>query len=158
MAKEIERKFLVSPSLRKTLEGGVRISQGYVKTSDKTVVRARIKGERAFLTLKGEVKGITCSEFEYEIPVQDASEIIEELCHGSTVDKTRYEIKDSGYLWEVDVFHGENEGLVVAELELSSEAESVPIPNWVVEEVTGQAKYFNSSLLTMPYSKWGGME
>ena len=134
----------------------MRISQGYVKTSDKTVVRARVKGKRAFLTLKGEVSNMTCSEFEYEIPVQDANSIIEELCAGHTVDKTRYEISHDVHLWEVDVFHGENVGLVVAEVELSSENDLVEIPVWAIEEVTGQIKYFNSSLLTAPFSGWKG--
>ncbi len=153
MAKEIERKFLVDPSYVSTLDSGMRISQGYIKTADNTVVRARVKGERAFLTLKGEVKGITCSEFEYEIPVTDANKIISELCSGLTVDKTRYEVTHGKHLWEVDVFHGDNEGLIVAEVELANEDEAVGIPDWVTEEVTGQVKYFNSSLLTSPFNE-----
>ena len=154
MAKEIERKFLVDESLIASLQGGFRISQGYISTKGKTVVRARIKNDLAFLTLKGESNGMTCSEFEYAIPVQDAKEIISELCLGNTVDKTRYEIQHEAHLWEVDVFHGENQGLVVAEVELLDEAEDVVLPSWVTEEVTGQTKYFNSSLLETPFSKW----
>lgn len=154
MAKEIERKFLIDDSFSKNLKDGVHISQGYIKTSDNTVVRARIKGESAFLTLKGENKGMTCSEFEYEIPVSDAKEIIKELCSGGTVDKTRYEVNHGAHLWEIDVFHGKNNGLVVAEVELSSENESVEIPSWVTEEVTSQTKYFNSSLLKHPFTQW----
>ena len=154
MAKEIERKFLIDKSILIELKDGFHISQGYIETTTKSVVRARIKNDLAFLTLKGETKGMTCSEFEYEIPVQDAKEIISELCQGNTVDKTRYEIKHGQHLWEVDVFHGENEGLVIAEVELSDESESVEFPEWVVEEVTGQQKYFNSSLLKTPFLKW----
>ena len=92
MAKEIERKFLVDESLITELKDGFHISQGYISTKNKTVVRARIKNDSAFLTLKGESNGMTCSEFEYAIPIQDAKEIISELCRGATVDKTRYEI------------------------------------------------------------------
>jgi len=154
MPKEIERKFLINDSLLPRLKGGVRISQGYIDTVSKTVVRARVKNDSAFLTLKGETKGMTCSEFEYEIPIKDAKEIISELCHGGTVDKTRYEINHKSHLWEVDVFHGDNQGLVIAEVELSSESERVALPDWIVEEVTGQVKYFNSSLLKTPFSKW----
>jgi adenylate cyclase len=154
MAKEIERKFLIDMSFVNKLDDGKRISQGYVSTSDKTVVRARIKGNEAFLTLKGEVKGFTCSEFEYQIPLADAEKIIDELCSGGTVDKTRYEVAHGNHIWEVDVFHGRNEGLVVAEVELQHESENIELPKWVTKEVTGDTKYFNVSLLNNPYSKW----
>ncbi len=154
MAKEIERKFLVDTDFVKTLSDGRRISQGYIKTADKTVVRARIKGDSAFLTLKGEVKSFTCSEFEYPIPLEDAAKIIEELCHGATVDKIRYEVAHGKHTWEVDVFHGSNKGLVVAEVELQSESELVDLPSWVTTEVTGDPRYFNVSLLETPYSEW----
>lgn len=154
MAKEIERKFLIDPSFISDLHGGKRISQGYISTIDKTVVRARIKGGEAFLTLKGEVKGLTCSEYEYQIPLVDAENIIDELCSGGTVDKTRYEVIHKNHTWEVDVFHGQNEGLVVAEVEMQSESENVELPKWVFKEVTGDAKYFNVALLNNPYSKW----
>ena len=154
MAKEIERKFLIDVGLVVELNDGKRISQGYIGTNDKTVVRARIIGDEAFLTLKGEVKGFTCSEFEYQIPIDDAVNIIDELCSGGVVDKTRYEIMHENHTWEIDVFHGQNEGLVVAEVEVQSESESVSLPKWIVKEVTGDAKYFNVSLLTNPYSQW----
>ncbi|WP_444901840.1 CYTH domain-containing protein [Microbulbifer sp. SSSA007] len=154
MAIEIERKFLVDHRIVSDLTGGVRISQGYVNTADKTVVRARVKDDVAYLTLKGELRGMTCSEFEYEIPMEDTRCIIDELCRGNTIFKTRYEIQHGKHLWEVDVFHGKNEGLIIAEVELSSEAEVVDIPAWVTEEVTGQVQYFNSSLLNEPYSEW----
>lgn len=154
MAKEIERKFLIDMDFVNKLSGGNRISQGYVNTSDKTVVRARIRGSNAFLTLKGEVKRFTCSEFEYPIPLADAEKIIDELCSGGTVDKTRYEVIHGSHTWEIDVFHGRNEGLVIAEVELQDESENIELPNWVSKEVTGDQKYFNVSLLNNPYSKW----
>lgn len=154
MAKEIERKFLVNESLLPQLKNGFHISQGYVNTADNVVVRARIKNGLAFLTLKGESNGMTCSEFEYEIPLKDAEEIISELCSGCTIEKTRYEIVHENHLWEVDFFHGSNQGLIIAEVELVSEDEQLAIPNWVTEEVTGQAKYFNVSLIESAYSTW----
>ena len=154
MAKEIERKFLIDMSYVNELSGGRRISQGYISTSDKTVVRVRIKGDEAFLTLKGEIKGFTCSEYEYQIPLADAEKIIDELCSDGTVDKTRYEVAHGGHTWEIDVFHGKNEGLAVAEVELQDESENIELPKWVVREVTGDVKYFNVSLLNNPYSKW----
>ncbi len=154
MAKEIERKFLIDVNIISELHNGKRISQGYISTKDKTVVRARIQGDKAFLRLKGEVKSFTCSEFEYAIPLADAEIILDELCSDETVEKTRYEVFHNGHTWEIDVFHGSNKGLVVAEVELGSESEKVDLPNWVIKEVTGDAKYFNVSLLTNPYSKW----
>ncbi len=154
MAKEIERKFLIDLKLIGDLPDGKLISQGFIGTNDQTVVRARIKGDEAFLTLKGEVTGFTCSEFEYQIPVDDATKIINELCSGGVVDKTRYEIIHENHTWEIDIFHGQNEGLVVAEVEVQSESESVSLPKWIVKEVTGESKYFNVSLLSNPYSQW----
>ncbi|MEB8434349.1 CYTH domain-containing protein [Cocleimonas sp. KMM 6892] len=154
MAKEIERKFLIDLELIGDLPDGKLISQGFIGTNDKTVVRARIKGDEAFLTLKGKVTGFTRSEFEYQIPVDDATNIIKELCSGGVVEKTRYEIIHDNHTWEIDIFHGQNEGLVVAEVEVQSESESVSLPKWIVEEVTGDPKYFNVSLLSNPYSQW----
>ena len=154
MAKEIERKFLIDLGLIGDLPDGKLISQGFIGTNDKTVVRARIKGDEAFLTLKGEVTGFTCTEFEYQIPVEDATNIINELCSGGVVEKTRYDIIHENHTWEIDIFHGQNEGLVVAEVEVQSESESVSLPNWIVKEVTGDPKYFNVSLLSNPYSQW----
>ncbi len=154
MAKEIERKFLIDLDKIGSLENGTEIKQGYISTSDKTVVRARVAGEQAYLTLKGENKGVTRSEFEYEIPVNDANEIISELCNGPIVEKTRYLIYYSGHTWEVDIFHGENDGLVVAEIELSREEENFELPCWVTTEVSGDTRYYNSSLLSNPFKSW----
>lgn len=155
MALEIERKFLVNTDQLKLPEKGEQIMQGYIPTEGKTVVRARVKGEKAYLTLKGSNKGAVRSEFEYEIPVQDAVEIMDQLCQGPKVEKVRYVLTVGKHEWEVDVFEGDNQGLVVAEVELSSEDETVELPGWVTEEVTGQVRYYNSSLLDYPYCRWG---
>ncbi len=154
MAKEIERKFLIDLTKIGTLENGTAIKQGYIATSDKTVVRARVAGECAFLTLKGANKGVTRTEFEYEIPVDDAEQIIAELCNGPVVEKTRYLVVHAGHTWEVDIFHGDNDGLVVAEIELNSEEEAFDLPSWVLDEVSGDPKYYNSSLLDHPFKNW----
>lgn len=154
MAKEIERKFLIDLEKIGSLEDGTVMKQGYITTKDKTVVRVRLVGEKAYLTLKGENTGISRIEFEYEIPVIDAQEIMTELCNGPVVEKTRYLVVNYGHAWEVDIFHGDNDGLVVAEIELGSEAEKFELPHWVTEEVSGDAKYYNSSLLDKPFKNW----
>ena len=154
MALEIERKFLVNKTRLNLLENGTRIVQGYISTVGNTVVRVRITNEIAFLTLKGETSGMSRLEFEYEIPIVDAQQIIANLCTESRIEKTRYEMYFKGLLWEIDVFHGENEGLIIAEVELESENQPVDLPHWIVEEVTGQIKYYNSQLLKNPFKKW----
>ena len=154
MAKEIERKFLIDLEKIGSLEDGTAIRQGYIATADKTVVRVRLAGERAYLTLKGENVGVTRTEFEYEIPADDAQEIITVLCNGPVVEKTRYLIVNAGHTWEVDIFHGDNDGLVVAEIELSSEDEAFELPHWATKEVSGDVSYYNSSLLENPFKNW----
>jgi adenylate cyclase len=154
MAKEIERKFLIDLNALGTLDAGTVMKQGYIATADKTVVRIRVAGERAYLTLKGANKGLSRTEFEYEIPTDDAEAMIAELCNGPVVEKTRHLILHAGHTWEVDIFHGDNAGLVVAEIELSSETETFEQPNWVTTEVSGDVKYYNSSLLDHPFKNW----
>ena len=154
MALEIERKFLIDLNSLGPLPQGIRIVQGYIPTQGKTAVRIRLKGEQAFLTIKGENRGAVRSEFEYPIPVDDADTMLAELCNGQSVDKIRYLIDHAGHTWEVDIFSGNNQGLVVAEVELDSEDESVVLPDWVREEVTGDPRYYNSSLISHPYSNW----
>jgi len=153
MALEIERKFLVDLD-KLDLQDGIGIKQGYIKTSTNTVVRARIKGAKGFLTIKGENVGASRLEFEYEIPVSEANEMLEKLCSKPIIDKTRYEINYKNHLWEVDVFYGDNEGLVVAEVELQSENEEVVLPSWIKQEVTGDIKYYNNQLMENPYKNW----
>jgi adenylate cyclase len=154
MAKEIERKFLIDLSSVGSIGPGVRIQQGYISTTDNTAVRIRVTGTAAYLTLKGQNRGATRSEFEYEIPIEDANDIILELCSGPVIDKTRYLVEYASHRWEIDIFHGSNDGLIVAEVELESESEEVDLPPWVTTEVTGQVKYYNSSLLDYPFNKW----
>lgn len=154
MAKEIERKFLVSPDKLSLPPKGKRIVQGYIKTENGTTVRVRIKGEEAFLTLKGKTVGISRTEYEYNIPLSDAELMLQEFCAGVSVEKTRYEINVDSHLWEVDIFHDNNEGLLLAEVELQSEDEFFTIPDWITTEVSGDKRYFNSYLLEHPFREW----
>ncbi|WP_237058689.1 CYTH domain-containing protein [Microbulbifer sediminum] len=154
MAKEIERKFLVEPGFAETLEDGTSIAQGYLPVSGTATVRARIYGDRGYLTLKGPTHGITRSEFEYEIPVEDAREILQSLCEGQVIEKTRYIVTVGGHQWEIDIFAGRNRGLVVAEIELTAESEEFERPVWVTEEVTGESRYYNANLVSKPFCEW----
>lgn len=154
MAQEIERKFLIDIDKIGNLENGYEIKQGYIQTKDKTVVRVRVKGEEAFMTIKGENIGATRLEYEYAIPLKDANEMLEKLCTKPFIDKTRYLLQHKNHTWEIDIFHKENDGLIVAEVELESENETVELPNWIVKEVTDDSRYYNSNLLENPYCKW----
>ena len=154
MAVEIERKFLVHMDRLPTLPSGTRLCQGYIPTLNNTTVRVRLSGIRAFLTLKGPSAGISRPEFEYEIPPQDAEQMIALLCAGGTVDKIRYEIEHEGLVWELDIFSGENSGLVVAELELTHEDQPFSVPEWVGEEVSSDSRYSNFALLQTPFKRW----
>lgn len=153
MGKEIERKFLVAGEDWKYLGEGVSYRQGYLNTRKERVVRVRTMGDRAVLTIKGATKGATRLEFEYNIPVQDAVQLLD-LCERPLVEKTRYKVPFRGLVWEVDEFHGENEGLMVAECELESEDQEIEKPNWVGDEVTDDPRYYNANLVAHPYSTW----
>lgn len=154
MGIEIERKFLVEESLLPPLHDGVYIAQGYIQTVDHTAVRARVKGDKGFLTLKGKTEGMFRLEYEYEIPMEDARAIIQELCADKSIEKTRYEVEVGRHVWEIDIFAGENAGLIVAEVELSSDKEEIALPAWVRQEVTDQARFYNINLVDCPYSQW----
>jgi len=154
MAKEIERKFLVSGSAWRTLAPGTVYRQGYLSTVKERTVRVRTVGAKGFLTVKGLSSGAVRSEFEYEIPRADADEMLESLCERPIIEKTRYRIPFGGLVWEVDEFAGVNAGLIVAEVELADEAQSVVKPGWVATEVTGDPRYFNANLIARPYSTW----
>jgi adenylate cyclase len=154
MAKEIERKFLVKPRKWAELGEAIRIRQGYLSTTKESVVRVRTFGPKAYLTVKGLTVGATRDEFEYEIPVADADAMLDRLCARPLIEKTRYRIPYKGLMWEVDEFFGANQGLTVAEVELKSEAESIPLPEWVDREVTGDPKYYNANLIAHPYTTW----
>ena len=152
MGVEIERKFLVSGGGWRQGEG-VAYAQGYLNRDPQRTVRVRIAGDTAFLTVKGVSKGATRAEFEYEIPVADATQLLA-LSDGPVVRKLRRVIEHEGLAWEVDEFQGENAGLVVAELELESEDQTYAKPDWLGREVTDDPRYYNSNLAANPYSKW----
>lgn len=154
MGVEIERKFLVSGDRWKTLGQGVLLRQGYLSSAPERTVRVRIEGESAMLTIKGKSSGATRSEWEYPVPLADAQAFLDTLCERPIIEKKRYRITFDGMVWEVDEFFGENAGLVVAEIELTAENQSFAKPDWIGEEVTHDPRYFNSSLIRNPYSRW----
>lgn len=154
MSVEIERKFLVRGEHWKTLGQGVLLRQGYLSSDPGRVVRVRIEGDVAMLTIKGRSVGATRGEWEYPIPLEDARVFLDRLCERPVIEKKRYRIPFEGNTWEVDEFFGENTGLVVAEIELESETQMFTKPDWIGDEVTHDARYFNSNLLRNPYSNW----
>ena len=153
MAKEIERKFLVKRELFKPIDEGEYIAQGYLSSTPERTVRVRIKNHRGYLTIKGKNVGISRSEFEYEIPKSDAEELLE-LCEPSIIVKRRYIVEIEDSRWEVDVFEGDNAGLIVAEIELESEETEFFKPGWLGEEVSFDPRYYNSNLSKNPYKFW----
>jgi CYTH domain-containing protein len=153
MGLEIERKFLVDIRKWKPTDQGTRLVQAYLSIEPNPTVRVRIAGEKAFLTIKGRTKTISRPEFEYEIPVDEAQEMMK-LAISNPVEKIRYEIMYEGFLWEVDFFSEKNEGLVIAELELESEDQPFPRPDWLLTEVSGDRKYYNSYLSERPFQEW----
>ncbi|MEO5715273.1 MAG: CYTH domain-containing protein [Luteolibacter sp.] len=156
MPAEIERKFLVADDSWRDGMPGVRIAQGYLSQDPERTVRVRLAGKKAWITIKGRTQGITRAEFEYAIPPEEARELLA-MCPPSVIDKTRHEIRHGGHVWEVDVFHGENDGLVVAEVELSDENETPEMPAWLGTEVSDDARYFNSHLARHPFMRWAAI-
>lgn len=154
MAREIERKFLVDANAWVPRDPGVRLTQGYLNTDKARVVRVRTEGDRAALTIKGETRGIARAEFEYPIPMSDAAFMLANLCEHPLIDKHRHTETHNGRLWQIDVFHGENDGLIVAEVELASEDAAVAVPSWIRADVSRDPRYFNSNLRAHPYSTW----
>lgn len=157
MATEIERKFLViGDSWKRDVARSEALRQGYLSASERQrcSVRVRIQGDEAFLNIKEAVMGRERLEFDYGIPVEDAVEMLERLAAGPVLDKTRHIIEDGDATWEIDVFHGENAGLVVAEIELDEIDASIPQPDWLGREVTDLKRYYNVSLVEYPYSRW----
>jgi adenylate cyclase len=153
---EIERKFLVtSTDFISQAFAQNRIAQGYISKNPERTVRVRIKGDKGFLTIKGKgnESGLSRFEWEKEIPVEEAQQLMH-LCEKGTIDKTRYEIQSGNHVIEVDVFYGENEGLVMAEIELSSETETFLKPEWLGEEVTNDQRYYNGYLSEHPFKSW----
>lgn len=154
MAKEIERKFLIKRELWQPQSPGVEIRQGYLSLDPKRTVRVRTKGAKGYLTIKGKNQGISRTELEYEIPYEEACQMLEELCLRPMVEKTRYLEQHGQQLWEIDIFAGDNEGLAMAEAELPSEDTALALPIWIDREVSGEARYYNSSLIKLPYKNW----
>lgn len=155
MATEIERKFLVIGDFSKEVSEAQRIVQGYICSLPGRTVRIRIRNGKGYLTIKGpsDEKGLSRYEFEQEIPLTDAEELLK-LCEPGAIDKVRHLIPRGEHIWEVDVFQGANEGLILAEIELSSEEELFDLPEWIGAEVSGDRRYYNSMLTKNPYTTW----
>jgi adenylate cyclase len=154
MGQEIERKFLVKNDSWRGQDNGKRYRQGYLSTVKERTVRVRTTGDKAFLTIKGITVGASRSEYEYEIPGADANEMLDQLCERPLIEKTRYRIPNAGLVLEIDEFEGENRGLITAEVELKDEHQSVTLPGWIGEEVTGDPRYFNANLVAKPFTTW----
>lgn len=153
MGVETERKFLVSGDAWRSQGTAVPYAQGYLARGNGVTIRIRIAGEKAFLTVKGPVEGISRPEFEYPVPAGDAREMLM-LCKDPVIEKSRTRIPHADHVWEVDEFGGSNQGLVIAEVELSAPEEEVILPPWVGAEVTGDPRYYNSNLAVHPYCGW----
>ena len=159
MAKEIERKFLLSgDAWRDLATKSSELRQGYIAASERTSVRVRIAGRDAWLNIKcGGLEAVR-DEYEYPLPLADALELLASAASGPVIAKTRYWVPYRGFEWEIDEFHGANEGLVVAELELDDEKRSFPVPPWIGAEVTHLERYYNVKLVRHPYAQWSDAE
>jgi adenylate cyclase len=156
MAIETERKFLLQNDDWRNLTVGLGTvyRQGYLASGIERTVRVRIAGTQAYLTIKGASIGISRSEFEYKIPIADATEMLETLCDRPMIEKTRYKIPWQGVMWEIDEFIGENKGLILAEVELSDPNQPLILPDWIGQEVSDDPRYFNSNLVKHPFCNW----
>jgi len=156
VAIEIERKFLIDPDVWKPEDEGISYRQGYLSSEKQRVVRVRVVGTEAFPTVKGISENISRLEFEYPIPRNDAEIILDRLCERPLIEKTRHTQRVGNNLWEIDVFHGENDGLIIAEIELSFEDETFEHPPWLGKDVSEDPRYFNSNLSRNPFKNWRG--
>lgn len=157
MALEIERKFrVVGDAWRDDVETATPIMQGYLAATGQVTVRVRVKGDAGYLTIKGATTGVTRAEFEYPIDVAEARTMLETLASGPIIDKVRHVVPVAGHRWEVDVFAGDNAGLVLAEIELASAEERFVLPPWAGAEVSDDPRYFNVNLVEHPYRSWAG--
>ncbi len=155
MGIEIERKFLVrDQSWRAAADEGTFFRQGYLVAKHERTVRVRLEGEKGVLTIKGPGCGAARAEYEYVISAQDAGEMLDGLCLHPLIEKTRYRVARGDLIWEIDVFSGINDGLMLAEVELDQEDQHIDLPDWVGKEVTGDPRYFNASLVAHPYACW----
>jgi len=155
MAKEIERKFtIINDSWKQAATGSSRFRQGYMGTDEKASVRIRLEDNKANINIKSATLGIQRQEYEYDIPVTDANEMLDTLCHKPLIEKTRHYVQHEGKTWEIDVFQGDNQGLVIAEIELDAEDESFALPDWAGEDVSHDTRYYNVCLVNHPYKDW----
>jgi len=155
MATEIERKFLVINELwREHVISSSTLRQAYLSAQENAAVRVRITDDKAFLTIKSATVGISRAEFEYAIPCADAEDMLQLRQSGAVIEKTRYKVKCGEHVWDLDIFHGANEGLQVAEVELESENEKFLLPEWAGEEVSHDHRYLNANLIDHPYTEW----
>lgn len=154
MSTEIERKFLVKSEDWRSLANGKLYRQGYLSTKKSCTVRVRLVGNQGYITIKGATQGISRAEYEYPIPAEDAQAMLDNLCDRPLIEKTRYKIELAGLVWEVDEFAGENQGLIVAEVELTDENQIIELPDWIDKEVSDDPRYFNANLTQHPFSKW----
>lgn len=155
MADEIERKFLlINDAWRNDVYQQRIMRQGYLNSGEKSSVRVRVADDKAYLNIKSATLGIFRKEYEYEIPLADANEILNQLCDGPLIEKIRYYVKYAQHVWEIDVFSGDNQGLVVAEVELAHESEAFERPYWCGQEVSGDTRYYNVCLAKVPYKNW----
>ena len=154
MASETEHKYLVDTALWRPRGPGMLYQQGYLSSVMERVVRVRLAGDQGFLTIKGMTTGITRLEFEYPIPREDAAVLLDRLCERPLIEKTRHREVFAGRTWEIDVFHGENDGLVLAEVEVASPADTIALPPWARAEVSNDPRYYNNNLVAHPYKTW----
>ncbi len=154
MGKEIERKYLVDEDAVWREITGTLYRQGYLSTVKERTVRVRTVGEKGFLTIKGITVGMSRLEYEYEIPLTEANEILDILCERPLIEKRRRVLEFAGLIWEIDEFFGENAGLILAEVELAEEGQQFAKPRWIGKEVTDDARYYNANLVSCPYSEW----
>ncbi len=154
MGQEIERKFLVVGHSWRAIAQGEGMRQGYIPTQDARTVRIRQVGDRAYLTLKGPAVGLVRPEFEYPIPLDDAQTMLATLCEPPLIEKTRYRLPLGPVVWEIDDFHGQNQGLIIAEVELTKPDQVVALPDWVGTEVTHDLRYQNANLARHPFTAW----
>ena len=152
MATEIEKKFLLKEGVRPS-GTAMKCCQGFLSRAKERTVRVRTVNDKGYLTIKGIAVGASRPEFEYEIPYQDALELLD-ICEKPLIEKNRYRVEEGGVVWEIDEFFAENKGLIIAELELESENQEFEKPDWVGEEVTGDPRYYNANLIKNPYTKW----
>ncbi|MEW8321045.1 MAG: CYTH domain-containing protein [Candidatus Thiodiazotropha taylori] len=155
MALEIERKFLViNDKWKDSVISETVIKQGYLATTELATVRVRVDGDEANINIKGRTVGISRREYEYPIPLDEAQELLDHLVSGAAIDKVRYKVRCGEHIWDLDLFHGANQGLVMAEVELSREDEAFVMPAWAGEEVSGDTRYYNANLVKHSFCEW----